>query len=184
MAFVVEDGTVVASANSLVSIAFADSFFADRREARWVGTVAAKEAALVRATDWFEQAHGLNINGSRTIVTQLLSFPRDYLYVHGFLIDNDVVPDTIQKAVCLYALRALARADIVPDPDLPGGRGAVTHDEIEVGPITLITKFASPKDTPGDDTIPKMPEVDLLLAPFLSSIADSSGVSFGDAGRG
>ena len=184
MAFIVEDGTVVADANSLTAVAFADAFFSDRREARWIGDGGPKEAALIRATDWFEQSHGTNIKGDRTVSTQVLSFPRKNLFLHGFLLASTVVPDLVQQAVCLYALRALARADIAPDPDLPGGKGAVIGDEVTIGPIKVVSRFASPSDTPGDETIPQMPEVQLLLAPILSSISDASGVSFGSTARG
>ena len=49
MAFVVEDGTGISNSNSYAPVAFADSYFADRNQAEWVGTDEVKKAALIRA---------------------------------------------------------------------------------------------------------------------------------------
>ena len=53
MAFTVEDGTGVAGANSLVDVAFADEYFADRGNTVWAAlTEEQKQSALILASDY------------------------------------------------------------------------------------------------------------------------------------
>ena len=54
MAFVTEDGTGLAEANSYVSVAEADAYHADRGNAAWIGEDSAKQSALIKATDYLE----------------------------------------------------------------------------------------------------------------------------------
>ncbi|HNQ99222.1 MAG TPA: hypothetical protein PKN52_04435, partial [Trueperaceae bacterium] len=107
MAFTVEDGTGVAGANSLCDVAFADTYHADRANSSWASsTQAAKEAALIKATDYIEQRFGGRFKGRREHETQVLSFPRLCLYTRdGVLVTG--VPDRLKAAVSEYALKAL-----------------------------------------------------------------------------
>ncbi|MEM7444295.1 MAG: DnaT-like ssDNA-binding protein [Pseudomonadota bacterium] len=151
MALIVEDGTGVAGADSYLSVADADAHHADRGNAGWTGDVAAKEAALRKATDYLGQVYRLRWLGARVDDGQALDWPRT-----GFdAIGSDVVPGEVRRAAAELALMALG-ADLNP-PLERGGR--VTREK--VGPIE--TEFAD--GAPGRT---RYPAIDGLLAPLLA----------------
>ena len=57
MPLIVEDGTLLAGANSFASVADADAYHAARLTAAWTDELAEvqKEAALIRASDWLNR---------------------------------------------------------------------------------------------------------------------------------
>lgn len=183
MALVLEDGTVVAGANALADRNFADPFFADRGESRWIGTDPEKDEALIRGTDWLVKRWGESFKGQLKQVDQPLPFPRIELYRDRFLLPDDSVPDPVKAAVSVYAIRALLRADIAPDPAQTPGSGAVTEKQVQVGRLRAVTRFATPGETPGSEVIPEIPEADRWLTAFVRSSVTSSGVSFGGVSR-
>jgi hypothetical protein len=136
MAFVVEDGTVVADANSLCDVEFADEYFSDRAVVAWTGSDSIKESALIRATDYIETRFGLRFKGSIADEEQTLSWPR--LYVDA----DDIVPTAIKKATAEYALRALT-AELAPDPDIDSSGRAIASKSEKVGPISETTTYAT-----------------------------------------
>lgn len=76
MAIVVEDGTGLPNANSYVSVAEASAFLTMRALNAFTGLAddAAREAALVNATDWLTSAY--DWHGVRKLDTQALAWPR------------------------------------------------------------------------------------------------------------
>lgn len=86
MAFVVEDGTGLANANSGASVAEADEYFTDRGITDWTGTNDVKQAALIRATDYIEMrwAGRWRYTMEFPDTPQALAFPR---------LDDDGVTD-------------------------------------------------------------------------------------------
>jgi hypothetical protein len=108
-------------ANSYVDLAYADDYHALRGNTLWDASTAAKEAALVRATDYIEQVYGQSWVGNA--VTAGLSWPR-YYALYGY----DVIPDPLKKATCELALEALA-GDLNP---VSGGTQAVIRKKVDV----------------------------------------------------
>lgn len=184
-ALVLEDGSIVANANAYADRTFADVYFANRLEARWTGNVETKDAALIRATGWVEKRYGEKWKGTRVDSTQTLGWPRDNFQLHGFDIDETSMPIELQEATCEYALRALARVDMAPDPDLPEGKGAPIEKTIELGRSALVirNRFARPGESPGSETIPEMPEAEMLLGPLVLGGTGSGAASFGLVAR-
>ena len=160
MAFVVEDGTGLANANSYVDTTYADSYFSDRGNTAWaaLGTPA-KQAALVQATDFVEK--NFYFVGWKRSQAQALEWPRyDAFDKDGRIVT--IVPDKLKKGVCEYALRA-ASATLQPDPttDLVG---LVASKFEQVGPIkekTDYVKGASP------NAVPSYPAADALFKEFV-----------------
>lgn len=101
MAFTTEDGTIVAGANSYVTVAYADTYHDDRGNTSWTGTDAVKQAALIKATDYVDQNY--DFNGYIYDEDQALNWPRSI-----FNADTDEIPDKLQQAVCMLALEALS----------------------------------------------------------------------------
>lgn len=117
MAFVVEDGTGLTDANSYVEVDYADEYHSDRGNTAWTGTDAVKQSALVKATDYIEQAYAGRWIGDALTDDQSLSWPRD----------AEGVPDKLAQAVCLLALEALAGTSLNPTQ----GR-AVKREKVDV----------------------------------------------------
>lgn len=175
MAFTVEDGTKPEGANAYISVAYADSYFTDRGIAAWTGDNAAKEKAIVKATDYIDKRFGRRFRGYRESRDQELEWPRmNAVDNDGWLLSNkDEIPRQLKKACAEYALRALTAA-LVEDPT--GASGEVEAVREKVGPIEEETRYRasvrSPKSaTVSDYNIPEYPAADMLLEELLRSTA-------------
>ena len=94
-----EDGTGLAGANAYVSVEFADEYFSARGNQPWVGLDnAAKEAAIIKATDYLEAVYGEKWRGEKLKADQALAFPRKPFGM----------PAKFKSAVCELAIRANA----------------------------------------------------------------------------
>lgn len=102
MALVVEDGSVVTGANSYVSLAAADAYFAMdvQFDDTWDALAdAAKEQYLQWATRILDQK--VQWKGTKTTDTSPLRWPRTGVYNRdGILIDTDEMPQQLTEAVC------------------------------------------------------------------------------------
>lgn len=136
MAFVVEDGTGKADSNSYGAVADADAYFTDRQVTDWAGTQQDKEGALIRATDYIEFRFGDRFIGTKKTDQQALSWPRSN--AKGYA--DNVIPMKLQRACFEYALRALDKEPLAPDPELDASGMAVVTTREKVGPLE--TEFA------------------------------------------
>ena len=135
MAFVVEDGTGLPNANSYSDVAYADEYFEERGITAWAGDPAQKEAWLVQATDYIEQVFGARFVGVKLTTEQSLSWPRQHARARdGSLIADDVIPPTLIRACCQYALRAI-QGPLMPDPIVSAEGYNVVTTRKKVGPI-------------------------------------------------
>lgn len=165
MAFVAENGTGLANANSLTTREEADTYHADRGNTSWAAaSTGNRELALIKATDYVEQRFQLRFIGRRVVEDQSLSFPRKELVDRqGRLFAEDVVPRGVKYAVFEYALRALT-APLLSDPSATGG--AIKRKLERVGSLEEETEYV---DGASASILPKYPTADLMLAPFLRS---------------
>lgn len=169
MALIVEDGTGLATAESYVSSAFADTYHAARGNTTWAD-VDDKDGALRRATDFMVNMYRMRWKGYRTNTVQVLDWPRslvekpDTLWGGfsgiGYYLINEI-PIEIKTACCELALRA-ATGDLAPD---------ITPDDmakmVKVGPIEIQYKDFG--------TIIKVfRSVEAKLAPFFVSNAGTA----------
>ena len=144
MALVVEDGTGVdqsPSANSYATVAEADSYFSARNNSDWSGaTTAAKEAALIEATDWLGQQYRMRWKGIRVSSGQPLDWPRYGVILEdtyeldtvdypsssiGFPneLDSDFIPNELKYATMEMALRRIEDSATKLTADLDRGGG-------------------------------------------------------------
>lgn len=159
MAFLVEDGTGVEFANATTTVEFCDAYHSDRGNATWTGTTAAKQNAIVRATDFMERRWGPFLKGQREFWDiDGLSFPRTFLYDRdGRLVED--VPIKWQQACAEYALRELVGTTLLPDVSTD----TVTSETKKVGPIEIATSFS----TGGTEEIPEYPQADFLVTDYV-----------------
>lgn len=113
-AFIAEDGTGLETATSLISVAFADDYFALRGNSIWAALSATeKEKHLVLATDYVEYRYSGRFISSRLYPdTQALSFPRDLVVEF---------PTPVKKAVCEYAILSV-NGTLLSEPLLIDGQ--------------------------------------------------------------
>jgi len=171
MAFVVEDGTGLAAANSFTSAAEARAYWLEQgvvlAQADTAGAgVVSLETALVEAARYMELLYKRRYKGtiqfppttSPVFAGQALSFPRLCLYDHnGYLVTG--VPKQVKAAQAEYMRRALA-SPLLPDPTQAGN---LTMNRNKVGPIETEQQFV-----PGSVQLTKpYPAADVLLAEFL-----------------
>lgn len=123
MAFVVETGAGLSTANSYVSVADFETFATDHGYTL-SGTSTQKEQALVRATAYIDGTFRSMFGGVRTHGRdQALEFPRSGLVDReGWGIDSDEMPAELKNATCEAAKRELASSgSLVPDIKAGGG---------------------------------------------------------------
>lgn len=160
MSLIIETGAGLASAESYCSEAEADDYHEKRGNADW-NSVADKEAALRKATDYLIQNYRASWKGVRATATQALDWPRGNVYIEPFLnggssllLASDIVPVQVKNACAELALKA-ASADL--NPDL--GKDVISQT---VGPISTIYSAASP-------SYKRYRAIDMLLRPYLQS---------------
>ena len=113
MSLIVEDGTIVAGAESFVTVAAANTYHSNRGNATWATiTTAQAEEALRRATDYMEQMYRNRWKGFRVSSSQALSWPRADVELedgpYRNTVATDIVPTEVKNACSEYALRAAA----------------------------------------------------------------------------
>lgn len=150
---IVEDGTGLANADALISVAYADAYHTARGNA-WAGSNAEKEQAIVRATDYVST---MVFSGTRLTSAQALPWPR-----------ADIgIPDAIKRATAEYALRARAGA-----LETDGAAGAaIISESSKVGPLEETTTYAAPTLSSRSQRR-AYPAADRLLAPYLVHLSD------------
>jgi hypothetical protein len=152
MAFELEDGTGLETSNALASVAFCDTYHADRGNTAWTGVQAVKEAAIIRATDYL--CNRFKFLGDKYSEDQALEFPRVYDDP-----EDPQMPVKMQQAVAEYAVRALSAA-LAPDPTVDATGGKVTAKREKVGPIEEETHYS---ETAGISVLKPYPAADMLL---------------------
>lgn len=162
MAFLVEDGTGLANANSGASIAEADAYFTDRLVTAWVGDDTTKQGALIRATDYIELRFASRFKGTAEFDgVQALSFPR--LNDEGASVG---LPIAYKRAICEYAVRALS-APLAPDISVSSTGVGIIAESHKTGPITDTYRYASKGATASVNLFRPYPAADALLGPLL-----------------
>lgn len=163
MALIVEDGTGLSLADSYISVAEADIYFAARENAEWAATLKDKDALLRRATDYIEQAFYGRWKGYRKTQTQRLSWPRTNVPLEDdsswlSLVADNIVPERVRWATAELALVA-SGAELAATQER-----AQSSVDIDVISITY---------DPASSVQPQYPRVQMLLQPYLKG----SGIS-------
>lgn len=153
MAFTVEDGSGLSTANAYVSVASVDTHHTDRGNTRWTDFSATdKEQAIVRATDYVDKRFGKRFRGVRQLKDQALEWPRlDAFDDDGFLLSGslDDIPRNLAKAIAEYALRAAICNVLAPDPTLPVPKQDLTIDAGERDTAVITGEVTRKKEVVG-----------------------------------
>lgn len=101
---IIEDGTVVANANSFVTDAELKAY-ADLRGVDLPATQPEREALLVLAMDYLFSVES-KFQGKRVEPSQELPFPRIGVYLNGFTVDGATIPKSLKNAQMELAIQA------------------------------------------------------------------------------
>lgn len=169
MALIIEDGTIVAGAESYVTAAEATTYHSNRGNTAWTGTDAVKEAALRKAVAYLDGHYFSRWKGTLVKpLEQSLQWPRYNVNIgsdqtegsyrgetFGSFLAPDVIPQKVKDAQCELALRALS-GTLAADLERGGKISSVT-----VGPISQTFSDSAPAST-------TYPLVDKLLIQFIT----------------
>lgn len=161
---VVEDGTGLSTANTYLSEADADAYHTlYTGSTDWSGALtAAKERALVLATQHLDAKYHGRWLGQRANDTQALDWPRSNAEdSDGYAIDDESLPQKLKNACAELALRVVLGDSLFAPLTDPG---QVVAESITVGPISESKTYAGPK--PQDY---QYPQVDALLRGLTES---------------
>ncbi len=129
---IVEDGSGVADANTYVDEAFLVSY-ADDRGLTISPTGSVRQQQLLKAMDYLESQTG-RFQGSKTLSTYSLPWPRKEVYIHGVLIDKHTIPIQLKNAQSQIVVELQAGTRLYPIPRTSSVEGFVTQKTI--GPLT------------------------------------------------
>lgn len=156
MAFTVEDGTIVAGANSYIALADARTYAADRG-LTLPTTDADCQEALVRGADYIDGKYGSLFQGNIVDVDQTMMWPRNRAYLYGWLLPNDEIPTIVKEAQVQAAVALTAGVELEP-----AGNSAPVRRE-KVGALETEYQTSS-----GRGSIePRVTAVERLLQPLL-----------------
>lgn len=124
MALTIEDGSVVASADSFASASELATYAANYGLSI-PATESAQEVLLRRAA---VAMNALGWKGERVSASQALAWPRMYVIAHGYSVDSGAIPDAIK-----HGQMALAAEIYADDQDPPEEKtGAVIREKVDV----------------------------------------------------
>lgn len=103
MALIIEDGTIVANANSYITDAEFTAY-ADARGYTYPALAADREPLIIKANDYIQSVES-KMQGQRTTPeTQELAYPRQNVYLYCTRIASDSIPKTLKNAQCEAAI--------------------------------------------------------------------------------
>ena len=159
--FVVEDGTGLEAANSLLSVADADLIDENfTSSALWVAaTSAVKENALREATRYLNYEYVWN--GFKVVLDQGCQWPRSEVYDEDYnYVDSASIPQRVQEA-CLYLAVKVVEGDTLL-PDFTNESKIKKSKEV-VGPLTDEKEYVT-----GESPDKTYTTADKLVSPFVT----------------
>lgn len=160
MSLIVENGSVVAGAESYVSVGDFRAFAARRGVSVPVAD-ATCEILLIKASDYLNTLEE-RFKGKRVRYDQALAWPRYDVSINGYDWRSDRIPQQLKDAQLALAIEAQTN-DLMPTR-LPGESGAVTVEKIG----SLQVEYAQPVNA---SAMPRFPKVDGFLARLLNGSA-------------
>lgn len=162
MPLVVEDGTIVANANSYIDISFLTAF-ATARGLALPASDSVKEQFAIQAMDYLES---IRYQGSKVdALTQFLQWPRKDVLIDDVDFAEDAIPTELKYAQCQLVVSLQAGIVLWPKPVTSISEGVVT--EKTIGPITK--KFSASKSR-GEVANPRSRIVIAQVEAYLSKL--------------
>jgi len=112
---IVEDGSLIAYANSYTTISGVDDYATDYGNTAWLtATAGEKKIALFKAMRYIE---ALPFRGYKQTSAQALEFPRSELYDNNeYLLEENTIPKKLVDAVCEASILSLISSPVELQP--------------------------------------------------------------------
>ena len=162
---IVEDGSIVAGANTYIDVAYLQSF-ADLRGVTLPANSTDIETLIIKSADYVE-AFRERFKGSKIEYTQPMQWPRQNVTVDGFSVPGDSIPTELQESQAQAALESNTGQDLSPSIVQN-----IKRKKIDV----LETEYFGPQD--GVSSQPTFPKVDAYLDPLLDSSGGTGSIRF------
>lgn len=160
MSLTVEDGTIVADADSYVTVAEVQAF-CTKRGLSLPADESDIETLIIKAMDYIESLED-DFQGSRVSSSQSLSFPRYPLIINGFEIASTTIHKNLKNALCQLAF------DVQTVDPQPTGDGK----EVKISVTGPLKKEFFQKGTGVSE--PVLTAFEALIKPLYSKCANSA----------
>jgi len=138
MALIIEDGSIVANADSYVTVAEFRAYATKRGVTTLPVDDADCEPLLIRAMDYLATLED-RFKGCRVSADQMLSWPRKNVYIFGNLYPYTSIPPQLKAGQCILAMAAMT---IELQPTVDPSNANIKRDK--TGPLE--TEFFGPGD--------------------------------------
>lgn len=142
MALIIEDGTSKADAQSYASVATLEAYATLYGVTLAAADSDAKEVLLVKAMLFIEEQA---FKGMKATQAQALQYPRYNVWLNGYLLSGDVIPNLLVNALCETAISIDAGTNPMDNVDRVTTREKVGALEVEYqkgGRVTTYLKKA------------------------------------------
>jgi hypothetical protein len=162
MALIVEDGTIVADANTFINREAAIAYAAERGIT--LANDETTDAKIIKAMDYlalYDQAwKGEQVEYG----VQTLAWPRKYVYIGNSttVFPSDQIPGQLVRAQAELVLQVNAGVNLLPT--LSGDTAFVTREKVDV----IETEYSEAMALKLAGLLPDMPLVDALLSPLFA----------------
>lgn len=130
---IVEDGSLVANANSFVTRDDVTTYCANRGYTWSIADTNLADQAVIKGGDWLKNTLRVTYRGSLISAVQTMPWPRqDASFYRGPAIDSNVIPQCVKDAQCELAYRTFAGTNLQPDLERGGAIKSEKLDVIEV----------------------------------------------------
>ncbi len=167
MAFLVEDGTGLATSNSYLSIADYKTYWTDRG-VTVAETDAEIQAALIRSSDYVDFNN--NFIGFKSLSTQSMEWPRSDAF-DQLGVAYSGLPSDLEKAIAEYTAREIASttttdSTLSPDPTYSDSGGKVILERSKADVLETETEYS---ESHGITTMRAYPAADKYLKNLIVS---------------
>ena len=171
MALIIEDGSIVANANSFITVAEWETYLSLYGKTA-TGDTTAKETNLIKAQRAISTRY--TFDGTPVEQAQATCLPRDWSKkVKGFTVADDVVPQDFKDAQAELAFDIQEGADPFANAT-EGAKGPVTYERAKAGPVETQTQYGSGGAPFNPRSMANYTAVNDLLRPYFA--AGSSGL--------
>jgi hypothetical protein len=162
---IIEDGTIVAGANSFVT----DTEFKAHTDLMNITTPATqpeREALLANAFNYLNITYDAQLQGYRADQTQTGCFPRTDVFAYGYLVDSTTIPDGIKNAQITIALAINNGADT-----------NAIKDSAELASFTVVGVYSETYQSGSSGaTLPSIPAATRFLKPYTKAGLSGGGL--------
>lgn len=160
MALVIEDGSIVAGANSYITVAQLKAYASDRG-VELPADDSALEPMIVQAGDYLN-SYEPKFKGKRVDPTQSMAWPRNGAVIYGVEFVDNAIPAQLIAAQCQAAILVSQGVDLMPNiTGFAVRREKVDVIEFEYATGGGVNNSATPEMTP------TFPSVEALLVPLI-----------------